>query len=156
VTDGDRKASPDRQEDRRGRGSEQRAIFDGEIAATSSSLRNILIVAASAKRATIFFLSSCFFVAGWLSRLALETFYPVPLHVLNELRSSIPAMLLGTALFGILLFGLVLFIFGIGSFVIEACGGFKTEQDRFDRMLRKTMEHLFETIKAWIKGRTPQ
>jgi hypothetical protein len=98
-------------------------IFDREIDRFSFSLRNILIVAVSEKRATIFFLSSCFFVAGSVSRLAPETFYPVPLAVLNESRASSPAMLLGNAFFGTALFGLALFIFGIGSFFVGACGG---------------------------------
>jgi hypothetical protein len=70
----------------------------------------------------MFFFSSCLFAAGWVSQLALDIFYPVPLAVFNELRSSGPAMLLGTAYFGTVLLGLVLFIFGIGSFFVEACG----------------------------------
>ena len=128
-------------------------IFGLEIGPISSSLRNILNVDVSGKRATIFFLSSCFFVAGSVSLLALETFCPVPLAVLNESRSSGRAMLLVNAFFGTVLFGLVLFIFGVGSFFVEACGGFKIGQDRFDRVCRQTVEHLFGTVKAWV-GRT--
>jgi hypothetical protein len=82
----------------------------------------MLIVAVSRKRATIFFLSSCFFAAGWVLQLALDTFYPPRLAVLNELRLSDPVMLLESAFFGIALFGLVLFIFGIGSLFVEAFG----------------------------------
>jgi hypothetical protein len=106
-------------------------ILDCEIAPLSASLRreNIVIAAVSGKRATIFFFSSCFFAAGWVSQLALDIFYP-PLAVLNGLRSSGPAMLLGTAYFGTVLLGLVLFIFGMGSFFIEACG-FKRKVDEF-------------------------
>jgi hypothetical protein len=154
ASDGDREAFRDRQEDRRVGDSSGRVIFDREIDPISSSLRNILIVAVSGRRATIFFLSSCFLVAGSVLRLALETFYPVPLAVLNESSSSGPALLLGNAFFGALLFGLVLFIFGIGTFFVEACGGLKTGQDWFDRLCRQTVEHLFGTVKAWMGGRT--
>jgi hypothetical protein len=63
-------------------------------------------------------------------QLALDIFYPVPFAVLNELRSFGPAMLLGTAHFGIVLLGLVQFIFGMGSFFVEACG-FKRKVDEF-------------------------
>jgi hypothetical protein len=107
-------------------------ILDREIAPLSSSLRpdNIVIAAVSGKRATIFFLSSCFFAAGWVSQLALDIFYPLPLAALNELRSSGPAMLLGTAYFGTVLLGIVLFIFGMGGFFVEACG-FKRKVDEF-------------------------
>jgi hypothetical protein len=80
----------------------------------------MLIVAAGGKRAAVFFLSSCFFAAGWVWQLALDIFYPARLAVLNELRLSDPAMLLESAFFGTALFGLVLFIFGIGSFFVEA------------------------------------
>jgi hypothetical protein len=130
--DGDREATRDRQEDRGVGDSGGRVILDREIDPLSSSLRrdNIVIAAVGGKRATIFFLSSCFFAAGWVSQLALDIFYPVPLAVLNELRSSGPAMLLGTAYFGTVLLGLVLFIFGMGSFFVEACG-FKRKVDEF-------------------------
>jgi hypothetical protein len=129
---GDREASRDRQEDCGVGDSGGRAVLDREIAPLSSSLRrhNIVIAAVSGKRATIFFLSSCFFAAGWVSQLALDIFYPVPLAVLNESRLSGPAMLLGTAYFGTVLLGLVVFIFGIGSFFVEACG-FKRKVDEF-------------------------
>jgi len=99
-------------------------ILDREIDSISASLRcnNILNVAASRKRATIFFLSSCFFAAGWVSQLALDIFYRTPLATVNELRSSAPAMLLETAFFGTVLLGLALFVFGSGSFFVEAFG----------------------------------
>jgi hypothetical protein len=131
--DGDREASRDRQQDRGVGDSGGRVILDREIAPLSSPLRrdNIVIAAVSGKRAAIFFLSSCFFAAGWLSQLALDIFYPVPFAVLNELRSFAPAMLLGTAHFGIVLLGLVLFIFGMGSFFVEACGFQKRNVDEF-------------------------
>jgi hypothetical protein len=107
-------------------------VLEREIDPLGSSLRrdNIVIAAVSGKRARIFFLSSCFFVAGWVSQLALDIFYPVPLAVLNELRSSGPAMLLETAYFGTVSLSLVLFIFGMGSFFVEACG-FKRKIDEF-------------------------
>ena len=100
-------------------------ILNREIDPVGFSLRcyNMLIVAVSGKRATIFFLSSCFFAAGWVSQLALYIFY-------NDSRSSGPAVLQGTAYFGTVLLGLVLFIFGMGSFFVEACG-FKRNVDTF-------------------------
>ena len=101
----------------------------------SSRYYNMLIVAVSGKRATIFFLSSCLFAAGWVSQLALDIFYPPRLAVLNELRLSDPAMLLEIAFFGTVLFGLVLFIFGIGSFFVEAFGfGRRLTKRGFARM----------------------
>ena len=99
-------------------------ILNREIDPISFSLRcyNMLVVAVRGKRATIFFLSSCFFAAGWVLQLALDIFYPPRLAVLNELRLSDPAMLPESAFFGTALFGLVLFIFGIGSLFVEAFG----------------------------------
>jgi hypothetical protein len=140
--DGDREASRDREEDRGVGDSGGRVILDREIDPLSSSLRrdNIVIAAVSGKRATIFFLSSCFFAAGWVSQLALDIFYPVPLAVLNELRLSGPAMLLGTAYFGTVLLGLVLFIFGMGSFFVEACG--------FKRKVGEFVLRIFSSILA--------
>jgi hypothetical protein len=118
--EGDREASRDLHEDRGDSGG--RVILEREIDPTNSSLRpdNIVIAAVSGKRARIFFLSSCCFAAGWVLQLALDIFYPVPLAVLNELRSSGPAMLLGTAYFGTVLLGLALFI--LGSLFVGACG----------------------------------
>jgi len=87
----------------------------------SSQWKNILNVVVSGKsgrRATIFFLSSCFFAAGWVSHVALDIFYPA----LLELRSSGPAMLLGIAFFGTVLLGLALFVYGSGSYFVEAFG----------------------------------
>jgi len=97
-------------------------ILNREIGPISFSLRcyNMLIVAVGGKRAMIFFLSSCFFAAGWVWQLAPDIFHPARLAELNELRLSDPAMLLESAFFGTALFGLVLFIFGIGSFFVEA------------------------------------
>src|SRR5262249_40725987 len=54
--------------------------------------------------------------------LALDVLYPARLAVLNELRSSGPAMLLGTAFFSTVLLGLALFLFGIGIFLVETFG----------------------------------
>jgi hypothetical protein len=95
-------------------------IIDRNIDPISASLRcnNILNVAVSGKRATIFFLSSCFFAAGWVSHVALDIFYPA----LLELRSSGPAMLLETAFLGTVLLGLALFVYGSGSYFVEAFG----------------------------------
>jgi hypothetical protein len=114
--DGDREASRDRQDDRGVKDSGERGIPDREIDPLSSSLRraNILISAVSGKRATIFFLSSCFFAAGWVLQLALDNFYPV--------RSSGLAELLTTGNRSTVLLGFLTFIFGMGSFFVEACG----------------------------------
>jgi hypothetical protein len=130
--DGDREASRDRQEDSDAGDSGERVVLEGEIDSLSSSLRrsNIVIAAVGERRAAIFFLSSCFFAAGWVSQLAMDFFYPIPSAVLNELRSSGPAMLLETAYFGTVLLGMVLFIFGMGSFPVEAFG-FQRKPDEF-------------------------
>ena len=130
--DGDRDASRDRQEDRGVGDSGGREILEREITPLCSSLwrNNIVIAAISGKKAAIFFLSSCFFTAGWVSQLALDILYPVSPAVLNELRSSGPAMLLGTAYFGTVLLGLVFLIFGMSSFLVETCG-FKRKVDEF-------------------------
>ena len=111
--DDDQEVSRDRQEDRGVGTSEGPVIVESGIDCLRSSLRraNILIVAVGGKKATIFFLSSCFFAAGWVLQLALDIFYPPRLAVLNELRLSDPTMLLESAFFGTVLFGLVLFIF---------------------------------------------
>jgi hypothetical protein len=124
VGDGDQKASRDRQEHRGVKTSEGPAIVGREIDSLSSSLRraNILIAALSGKKATIFFLSSCFFGAGCVSQLALDILYPAPLAVVREPRLFGPAMLLGIASFGTVLLGLALFLFGIGSFFVETLG----------------------------------
>ena len=132
ASDGDREASRDRQEDRGAGDSEGGVIIERNIDPISASSRcnNILNVVVSGRRATIFFLSSCFFAVAWVSQLVLGTFYPVPSAILNELRSSGPAMVLGTAYFGAILLGLVLFIFGTGSFFVEAYD-FKRKVDDF-------------------------
>ena len=92
-------------------------ILDREIDSMSASLRcnNFLNVAVSGKRAAIFSLSSCFFAVAWVSQLVLDTFYPVPSAILNELRSSGREMLLETTYFGTILLGLVFFVFGMGA-----------------------------------------
>jgi hypothetical protein len=57
---------------------------------------------------------------AWLSQVALNTFYAAPVAALSEVRSSGPAMLLGTAFFGTVFLGLVFFLFGLGSVFVEA------------------------------------
>jgi hypothetical protein len=89
-----------------------------DFISASSEWKNILNVVVSGRRATIFFLSSCFFAAGWVSHVALDIFYPA----LLESRSSAPAMLLGIAFFGTVLLGLALFVYGSGSYFVEAFG----------------------------------
>jgi len=132
ASDGDREASLDRQEDLGAGDLGGRVIIERNIDPISapSQCNNILNVVVSGRRATIFFLSSCFFAVAWVSQLVLDTFYPVPSAILNELRSSGPAMVLGTAYFGAILLGLVLFIFGTGSFFVEAYD-FKRKVDDF-------------------------
>jgi hypothetical protein len=122
--DGDQEASRDRQEDRGIGTSEEPVIVEREADCLSSALRraNILIAAVGGKKAKIFFLSSCFFAAGGVSQLALDILYPAPLAILNELRSSGPAMILGTVFFGTILLGLALFLFGLSSFLVETFG----------------------------------
>jgi hypothetical protein len=114
----------------------------------------MLIVAVSGKRATIFFLSSCLFAAGWVSQLALDIFYPAQLAVPNELRLSDPAMLLKIAFFGTVLFGLVLFIIGISSFFVEAFG-FKRRLTkrgfvRIDSLIANLAVHAASTVALFL------
>ena len=132
ASDGNPEAFQDGQEDRGVEDSRGRVILDREIDSMSASLRcnNFLNVAVSGKRAAIFSLSSCFFAVAWVSQLVLDTFYPVPSAILNELRSSGREMLLETTYFGTILLGLVFFVFGMGSFFVEACG-FKRKVDDF-------------------------
>ena len=132
ASDGNPEAFQDGQEDRGVEDSGGRVILDREIDSMSASLRcnNFLNVAVSGKRAAIFSLSSCFFAVAWVSQLVLDTFYPVPSAILNELRSSGREMLLETTYFSTILLGLVFFVFGMGSFFVEACG-FKRKVDDF-------------------------
>jgi hypothetical protein len=120
ASDGDREASRDRQGDRGAGDSAGRVIIERNIDPISASSRrdNILDMVVSGKRATIFFLSSWCFAAGWVSHVSLDIFYPAVL----ELRSSGPAMLLETAFFDTVLLGLALFVFGSGSYFVEAFG----------------------------------
>jgi hypothetical protein len=124
ARDGDRESPPDQQGERSARSSEKCVVLEREIVPISASLPydNLLIPTVSGNRATIFFLSSCFFAAGWVSHLARDIFYPVPLAVLNGFRSPGLAMLLGTAFLGTVLIGLLLFVIGMGSFFVEAFG----------------------------------
>ena len=117
ASDGNPEAFQDGQEDRGVEDSGGRVILDREIDSMCASLRcnNFLNVAVSGKRAAIFSLSSCFFAVAWVSQLVLDTFYPVPSAILNELRSSGRAMLLETTYFGTILLGLVFFVFGMGA-----------------------------------------
>jgi hypothetical protein len=137
ASDGNPEAFQAGQEDRGVGDSGGRVILDREIDSISASLRcnNILNVAVSGKRATIFFLSSCFFAAGWVSRLALHIFYSVPPAALDKLRSFGPETLLETAYSGTVLLGLLLFIFGMGSFFVET-RGFKRKVDEFLLILK--------------------
>jgi hypothetical protein len=127
-------------------------IIDRNIDPISASLRcnNILNVVASGKRATIFFLSSCFFAAGWVSHVARDIFYPAVL----ELRSSGPAMLLGIAFFGTILLGLALFVFGSGSFFVEAFGferrSIKRGFARIDSRIANLAVHAASTVALFL------
>jgi hypothetical protein len=124
ASDSDRETSPERQEDCGVEGSRVHGVLECEIDPISSSLQrdNIVIATASGQTATLLFLSSCFFAVGWVGRIALDILYPVQPAVLNELRSSGPAMLMNIAYFGAILFGLALYVFGTGNFIVEACG----------------------------------
>jgi hypothetical protein len=114
------------QEDPRVEHLREHVILDHEMGPISFSLQcdNDLIVPASGKRATTFFLSSSFFAAGWTLHLALDFFYPAPF----ELGSADPAMLLEIAFSVTIFLGLVLFIFGMGSLFVDAFG-FKRKVD---------------------------
>ena len=120
ASNGDREASRDRQGDLGAGDSGGRVIIERNIdpISASSQCTDVLNVVVSGRRATIFFLSSCFFAAGWVLHVALDIFYPA----LLELRSSGPAMLLGIAFFGTVLLGLALFVYGSGSYFVEAFG----------------------------------
>src|SRR5262249_16873917 len=124
ASDSDREASPEPQEDCDVGGSRVHVLLECEIDPVSSSLQqdNIVIATASGQTATLFFLSSCFFVVGWVGRIALDILYPVQPAVLNEMRSSGPAMLMDIVYFGAILLGLALFVIGTGNFIVEACG----------------------------------
>jgi hypothetical protein len=152
ASDGDREASRDRQEDRGAGDSGGRVTIDRNIDPISASLRcnNILNVVVSGKRATIFFLSSCFFAAGWVSQVALDIFYPAAL----ELRSSGPAMPLGIAFFGTVLLGLALFVFGSGSYFVEAFGSerrlIKRGFARIDSRIPNLAVHAASTVALFL------
>ena len=63
--------------------------------------------------ARLFFISSCFFSAGWALQLALDTVYPIPLGVLGVYRPAGPAVVLGLAFFFSVLGGLFPFLIGM-------------------------------------------
>jgi hypothetical protein len=117
-------ASPCRQEDRGPAASAGHEIVECKIDPDSSSLRldNIVVAAISGKKATVFFLSSCFFAAGWVLQLASNLIYPVTLAARDQSRSYGPAVLLGSAYSFSLLFGFALFIFGAGSVLVYTYG----------------------------------
>jgi hypothetical protein len=129
------------QEDRGVRHTGERVALECETDPVGSSLQrdNIESATVNGRSATIFFLSSFFFAAGWVLHLALDFFYPVQLAVLDELRSAGLAMLLSIACSGTVLLGLVLLIFGTCMFFVEACG-FKRHFDTF--MLRTFYSRL--------------
>ncbi len=124
ASDDVRETARERQEDH-GKGDSGGSVIKvRKIDPITASLRckNILNVAVGRKRAMVFFFSSGFFSAAWLLQVALNTFYASPVAAINEVRSSGPAMLLGTMFFGTVLLGLLLFIFGLGSIIVEAFG----------------------------------
>ena len=151
----DREASRDRKDDRGEGDSALRVILDGEIVPISSSLRRnkILNVAVSGKTAAIFILSSCFFAAGWVLQLALDILYPGPLAVLNELRLSGHAGLLGSAFFLAVLPGLAFFLFGIGSLLVESFAFKARLKDvafRFDSYIVSLARHATSTVALFL------
>jgi hypothetical protein len=134
------------QEDRNVRDSGGRDIVECQINLDSSPLRrdDIAVEAVSAKRAAIFFLSSCFFAAGWVFQLLLNTLYPVTLAVHSGRRLYGPAVLLETIFFGTVLFGLALFLVGTSSLLVDRYG-------RKRDFLRKDVSVL-PAIKAFIQS----
>jgi hypothetical protein len=144
VGHGDREASRGRQEDHGVGASGSRVILNREIDPISFSLRcyNMLILTIGGKKATIFFLSSCFFATGSVSQLVRDIFYPSRPAVLNELRLSDPAMPLEIVFFGTVLFGLVFLIFGISSFFVPAFGLKRRLTKRGFARIRSLMANL--------------
>jgi hypothetical protein len=112
-----------RQEDCSGGDTGGHEIAESKIDTETSSLQydNDVIAAVSGKRATIFFLSSCFLAIAWILRFALNISYPIPLAVFSEAHSRGPAALLNSAYFSAILCGLALFIFGTVTFLVETC-----------------------------------
>jgi hypothetical protein len=152
ASDGKGEAARDRQEDLGEGDAGVCVILDREIDPISSSLHrdNILNVTVSGKRATIFFLSSCFFAAGWAPQLALDFFYPAAL----ELHSSGLAMLLRIVFFGPVLIGLALFIVAIGSFFVETFGfkrrSMKRGFARIDSRIASLAVHATSTVALFL------
>jgi hypothetical protein len=146
-SDGIREGARDQQEKRAEGDAGVHVIIGREIDAISSSLPrdNIFNVAINGKRATLFFLSSCFLAAGWASRLALD-FYPAAL----ESHSSGLAMLLGIALFGPVFLGLALFIFAIGSFFVETFSLVKSGFARIDSRIASLAVHATRTVALFL------
>jgi hypothetical protein len=124
APDNAQEASRHRREDRSDGDTGGREIVECKIEPDTSLLQpdNSVIAAVSGKRATIFFLSSCFFAIGLIFQIALNTFHPVSLAAFNEAHSYGPAVLLDGAYFGAILCGLALFIFGTGCFLVEKYG----------------------------------
>ena len=111
---------------------------------------NDVIAAVSGKRATIFFLSSCFLATAWILRLALNISYPIPLAVFAEARSHGPAVLLHSAYFGAILCGLVFLIFGAGTFLVDTYG-FKPNALRKDVLVLLTGNAFMRSLTTGIK-----
>jgi hypothetical protein len=120
-----REASRHRQEDCSDGEVVGREVVECKIEPDTPSLlqwANGVIAAVSGKRGTIFFLASCLFVIGLSFQLALNIFYPVRHAIFNDAHSYGPVVLLDGAYLGAILCGLALFIFGTGSFLVDACG----------------------------------
>ena len=152
ARDGAAAASRYRQQDRGVGDWGGREIVECKIDPDNSLMRrgNSVIAAVCGKRATMFFLSSCFFATGWVLQLALNVFYPVTLAVRHELRSYGPAVLLGSAYSGTVLFGLALFIFGMGSFLVDTYG-FKRNALRKDVLVLLTRNAFLRFLTTGIK-----
>jgi hypothetical protein len=113
-------ASRCRQQDRGLADSAGREMVESKIRPYSASPRrdNIVVAAVSGKKATVFFLSSCFFAAGWVFRLASDLIFPVTLAARDQSSPYGPAALLGGAYYFSVLFAFALFIFGAGSVLV--------------------------------------
>jgi hypothetical protein len=148
-------ASRDRQEYRSDADMGGREIAKSKIKPETSSLQrdNDVIAAVGGKRATIFFLSSCFLATAWILRLALNISYPIPLAVFAEARSHGPAVLLESVYFGAILCGLAFIIFGTGSFLVETYG-LKRNVLGKEVLVILQRNAFMRSLTAWIKSST--
>jgi hypothetical protein len=130
-----------------------REIVECRIESETTSLPrdNCVIATVTGKRATIFFLSSCFFAAGWVLQLTLNISYPFHLTVLDQVRPYGPAVLLDSAYFGAILCGLALLILGTGSFLVDTYA-FKCNVLGKDGLALVTSNAFMRSVTTWISS----